>query len=78
MKKSYIESLEEAIRIRTDRMNSLIKVVADIRNNYKAMSVNQLNEAIRDVVGMQKEIAEHRDFLAKAKKEIAAFYAPAA
>ena len=71
----YINKLDEAVRIRTDRLNSLIRIVDEIRNSYKAMSFNQLNEAIREVVGMQKEIAEHREFLAKAKKERDAFFA---
>lgn len=71
----YMNKLDEAVRIRTDRLNSLVRIVDEIRSSYKAMSFNQLNEAIRDVVGMQKEIAEHREFLAKARKERDAFFA---
>ena len=75
MSKDYIDALREAIRVRKDRVDSLLKMTDEIRASYKAMSPNQLNEAIRDVVGMQKEIAEHREFCMKARKEIESFFA---
>lgn len=75
MKKAYVVKLEEAIRIRTDRMNSLVKIIERNRANYSAMSLNQLNRAIRENVSFQKEIAKHREFLTKAKKERDSFYA---
>ena len=71
----YINELRQAILARTDRINHLVNMVEEIRSCYKAMAPNQLNEAIRDVVGMQKEIAEHREFLKKAQKEVDEYFA---
>ena len=71
----YIDELREAIRIHKDRVVSLTNMINDIRSSYKVMSPNQLNEAIRDVNGMKRELEEHRKFLEKAKKEVDTFYA---
>lgn len=74
----YILNLRNAVLARTDEIKHLTKMIEETRGSYCVMAPNQLNEAIRDVVGMHRQIEEHKAFCEKAKKEIEAYFAPAA
>lgn len=71
----YILNLRNAVLTRTEEINRLTKLIIEARGSYNAMAPNQLNEAIRDVVGMRAQIEEHKAFCEKAKKEIDAYFA---
>lgn len=71
----YILGLRNAILARTDRVEHLEHLIRDAQSKYKEMSYHQLLEAVRDVVGMRKEIAEHKKFCKNAQKEVDAYFA---
>lgn len=73
---NYVNNLKEVIAVRTERVEHLEKMINDARSRYKSMTPEQLNEAVRDVTGMKREIEEHRKFCEKAKREVATFFAP--
>lgn len=72
-----INVLESLISIKTDKINHLTKQVEDIRSRYNTMTDSQLAEAIRDVQGMKKGIAEARTWIKNAKETVRKFFAPA-
>ena len=71
-------NLHNFIVEKSARVASLEKIVAEIRSDYKNMADSQLNEAVRDVAGMLKEIEEHKAWMAKAREMLNKFFAPAA
>lgn len=71
----YILELHNHIIFRTERIEQLERMISIVRSSYKVMSPNQLNEAIRDVNGMKREIAEHKKYCEQAQKEVDAFFA---
>jgi ppGpp synthetase/RelA/SpoT-type nucleotidyltranferase len=73
---NYVKELRRAIAVRTDRVNHLEKMIDDIHSRYKSMAPEQLNEAVRDIAGMRRELEDHRKFCDKAKREVATFFAP--
>ena len=76
MTMNYVKELKRAIAVRTDRVNHLEKMIDDIHDRYKSMTPEQLNEAVRDIAGMRRELEDNRKFCEKAKREVAAFFAP--
>lgn len=76
MTMNYVKELKMAIAVRTDRVNHLEKMIDDIHNRYKSMTPEQLNEAVRDIAGMRRELEDHRKFCEKARREVATFFAP--
>ena len=72
-----IAQLDELILAKTDRINALNRMIIDARRRYATMTDAQLNEAVRDVAGMKREISEHNAWIEKAQARIAKFYAPA-
>ena len=71
----YILNLRNAILARTEEIKHLTKLIEEMRSHYSVMAPNQLNEAIRDVVGMHKQIEAHKAFCERAQKEVDAYFA---
>lgn len=71
----YILNLRNAILARTEEIKHLTRLIEEMRSHYSAMAPNQLNEAIRDVVGMHKQIEAHKAFCEHAQKEVDAYFA---
>ena len=71
----YILELHNHIVFKTERIAQLNRMISIIRSKYKDMTDSQLEEAIRDVKGMEREIKEHKKYCEDAQKEVDAFFA---
>ena len=71
----YILELRNHIIFKTERIEQLERMISLVRSSYKAMSPNQLNEAIHGVNSMKREIAEHKKYCESAQKEADAYFA---
>lgn len=71
----YILELHNHIIFKTERIAQLERLISAVRSKYKIMTPDQLNEAIRDVNGMKREIAEHKKYCESAQKEVDAYFA---
>ena len=71
----YILELHNHIVFKTERIGQLNRMISIIRSKYKDMTDSQLEEAIRDGKGMEREIAEHKKYCEKAQKEVDAYFA---
>lgn len=74
---NMIHELQAILRAKTDRIEHISKIVAEIRQNYPIMTTKELLESIHEVRGLEKELAQHKEWCAWAKDQISRFYAPA-
>jgi hypothetical protein len=74
---NMINELQAILRAKTDRINHINKIVAEIRKNYPTMTTNELIESIHEVRGLEKELAQHKEWCAWAKDQISRLFAPA-
>lgn len=70
-----ILTLRNFVLEKTERINHLTRMINKARESYKGMTVAQLEEAVRDVAGMRREIEQHKKWCEDAKKCINAFFA---
>ena len=66
--------LHNFIVVKTDRVNHLERMINVARTQYKNMSKEQLEEAIRDIAGMKREIEEHKKWMNDAQKIIDEYF----
>jgi len=74
---SMKNELDRIILEKTNRAEALERLIADARSRYGRMTDKQLAEAMRDVAGMKKEIADLHSWCAWAKLQINKFLTPA-
>ena len=69
-------TLDEALLLhnfiveKTARVEHLERMINMARASYKHMTPAQLNEAVRDIAGMRKEIEAHKAWIKEAQKMI--------
>lgn len=70
-----ILQLRNFVLEKTERVEHLERMIIKAQESYKGMTRAQLEEAVRDVAGMRREIEQHKKWCEDAKKRINAFFA---
>ena len=72
-----ILEIKQLLNEKNERIAALEKMLDDVTARYMSMTDAQLKEAIRDIEGTRKEIAEEKKWCEWAKAKIRKFYRPA-
>lgn len=71
-----INTLREIVFARRERVSAILRRAEAIKDQAPGMTVPQLLAAKTEVQALDTELNEHLSFIAKAKKEIGAFFTP--
>lgn len=72
-----IIDLETLVAAKMDRISSLKKMVKEIRSSYRDMTDSELEDAVKAVAEIHRDMKEDKEWVAKANDTISKFFAPA-